>query len=429
MKKFFDWMEEHFVPIAAKIGSQRHLVAIRDGFASITPIIMAGAFAVLFNNLGWEPYQNFMNWLLPANWKDFGGGVWNGTFAIMSLLIVFTISYHLAKSYEKDGLSAGIVSLAALLILYKPTKDGELPMDFLGGQGLFVALIVALIATEIFVKLVGNPKLIIKMPEGVPPAVAKSFAALLPSIIVLAITAAVKQIFAAIGVADIHQALFVALQAPLQGVMGSLGGLLVLVLVQQFLWFFGLHGSNILAPIINAVLLPLTEANVRAFKNGVNPEHIINSQFLDSYVNMGGSGATIALLIAIFIIGKKSKSQKTIANLSIAPGMFNINEPVIFGLPIILNPIYFIPFILAPLASGIIAYVLTVIGFAPKVVVMAHWTTPPILGAIISTNSIRGGITALICMAVSIIIYMPFVHMATKKDQKNIVEVEKTHSI
>ena len=428
MKKFFDWMEEHFVPIAAKIGSQRHLVAIRDGFASITPIIMAGAF-VLFNNLGWEPYQNFMNWLLPANWKDFGGGVWNGTFAIMSLLIVFTISYHLAKSYEKDGLSAGIVSLAALLILYKPTKDGALSMDFLGGQGLFVALIVALIATEIFVKLVGNPKLIIKMPEGVPPAVAKSFAALLPSIIVLAITAAVKQIFAAIGVADIHQALFLVIQAPLQGVMGSLGGLLVLVLVQQFLWFFGLHGSNILAPIINAVLLPLTEANVRAFKNGVNPEHIINSQFLDSYVNMGGSGATIALLIAIFIIGKKSKTQKTIANLSIAPGMFNINEPVIFGLPIILNPIYFIPFILAPLASGIIAYVLTFIGFAPKVVVMAHWTTPPILGAIISTNSIRGGITALICMAVSIIIYMPFVHMATKKDQKNIVKVEETHSI
>ncbi|MGO5072447.1 PTS sugar transporter subunit IIC [Clostridium sporogenes] len=429
MKKFFDWMEEHFVPIAAKIGSQRHLVAIRDGFASITPIIMAGAFAVLFNNLGWKPYQNFMDWLLPANWKDFGGGVWNGTFAIMSLLIVFTISYHLAKSYEKDGLSAGIVSLAALLILYKPTKDGALPMDFLGGQGLFVALIVALIATEIFVKLVGNPKLIIRMPEGVPPAVAKSFAALLPSIIVLAITAAVKQIFAAIGVADIHQALFLAIQAPLQGVMGSLGGLLVLVLVQQFLWFFGLHGSNILAPIINAVLLPLTEANVRAFKNGVNPQHIVNSQFLDSYVNMGGSGATIALLIAIFIIGKKSKSQKTIANLSIAPGMFNINEPVIFGLPIILNPIYFIPFILAPLASGIIAYVLTVIGFAPKVVVMAHWTTPPILGAIISTNSIRGGITALICMAVSIIIYMPFVGMATKKEQKNIVEVEETHSI
>ncbi|WP_125153489.1 PTS sugar transporter subunit IIC [Clostridium rectalis] len=429
MKKFFDWMEEHFVPIAAKIGSQRHLVAIRDGFATITPIIMAGAFATLFNNLGWKRYQDFMSWLLPANWKDFGGGIWNGTFAIMSLLVVFTISYHLARSYDKDALSAGIVSLAALLILYKQTEDGAIPLTFLGGRGLFVALIVALVATEIFVKLSGNPKLIIKMPEGVPPAVAKSFAALLPSIIVLAIVAGVKQIFAALGVIDLHQALFTMLQAPLQGVMGSLGGLLVLVLAQQFLWFFGLHGSNILAPIINAVLLPLTEANVRALKNGVAAEHIVNSQFLDSYVNMGGSGVTIALLIAIFLVGKKSKSQKTIANLSVGPGMFNINEPVIFGMPIILNPIYFIPFLLAPLASGFIAYTLTAIGFAPKVVVMAHWTTPPILGAIISTNSIRGGITALICLVVSIIIYVPFVRMSVRKEQETLVKVENTHSI
>ncbi|NRZ99235.1 PTS system cellobiose-specific IIC component [Clostridium tetanomorphum] len=310
MKGFFNWMERHFVPVAGKIASQRHLVAIRDGFATITPIIMAGAFAVLFNNLGWKKYQDFMNWLLPADWKNFGGGIWNGTFAAMSLLLVFTISYHLARSYEKDGLSAGIVSLAALLILYKPTEDGgALPFAFLGGEGLFLALIVALIATEIFVKLAGNPKLIIKMPEGVPPAVSKSFAALLPSIIVLAATAAVKQIFATIGIPDIHEALFVVLQAPLQGVMGSLGGLLILVLVEQLLWFFGLHGSNILAPIINAVLLPLTEANIKAFKNGVNPEHIVNSQFLDSYINMGGSGTTIALLIAIFLVGKKSKSQ------------------------------------------------------------------------------------------------------------------------
>lgn len=200
-----------------------------------------------------------------------------------------TISYHLARSYEKDGLSAGIVSLAALLILYKPTEDGgALPFAFLGGEGLFLALIVALIATEIFVKLAGNPKLIIKMPEGVPPAVSKSFAALLPSIIVLAATAAVKQIFATIGIPDIHEALFVVLQAPLQGVMGSLGGLLILVLVEQLLWFFGLHGSNILAPIINAVLLPLTEANIKAFKNGVNPEHIVNSQFFRFLYKYGG---------------------------------------------------------------------------------------------------------------------------------------------
>jgi PTS system cellobiose-specific IIC component len=416
MNKFFEWMEEHFVPAASKIGSQRHLVAIRDGFATITPIIMAGAFAVLFNNLGFEWYQNFMNWLLPASWKDWGGAIWNGSFGMMSIFVVFTISYHLARSYDKDGLAAGIVSTAAAFILYAQTKDGTLPMTFLGSQGLFIAIIVALVATEIFVKLIGNPRLVIKMPEGVPPAVSKSFAALVPSIIILAISAGVKELFIFIGVPDIHQALFFTLQKPLQGIAGSLGGVLVIVLLVHILWFFGLHGSNILAPVINALLLPLLLANTDAIKNGLQPENILNSQFLDSYVNMGGAGTSIALLIAIFILGKKSGAQqRAIAGLGLAPGCFNINEPVIFGMPIVLNPMYFVPFVLAPVVSLLIAYILTAIGFVPKVSILASWTAPPILGAIISTNSIMGGVTALICLVVSVLIYMPFVYAAGRQ--------------
>ncbi|GAA0076986.1 PTS sugar transporter subunit IIC [Clostridium sp. CTA-5] len=420
MKKFFDWMEEHFVPIAAKIGSQRHLVAIRDGFATITPLVMAGAFAVLFNNLGFKWYQNFMNWLLPVGWTDWGGAIWNGSFGVMSILIVFTISYHLANSYGKDGMSAGIVSLSAAMILYATNAEGALPFDFLGAQGLFVSIIVALIATELFVKLIGNPKLVIKMPDGVPPAVSKSFAALFPSMIILAITAGIKEIFITINIPDIHKALFVALQQPLQGVAGSLGGVLLIIFVSQLLWFFGLHGSNILAPLINALLLPLLILNTEAVKAGLEPEHIVSSQFLDSYVNMGGSGATIALILAIYILGKKAGSQqKMIANLSIAPGCFNINEPIIFGMPIVLNPMYFIPFMLAPLASAVIAYGLTVIHFVPKVSIMATWTTPPVLGAFLSTNSIMGAVTALICLAVSVLIYLPFVYVAGRQELKN----------
>ena len=425
MNKFFEWMEEHFIPIAAKIGSQRHLVAIRDGFATLTPLIMAGAFATLFNNLGFEFYQNFMNWLLPANWKNFGGDIWNASFGLMSILVVFSISYHLARSYDKDGLSAGVVSVAASWMLYKTTEDGKLPLTFVGSQGLFVAIIVAIIATEIFVKLIGNPKLVIKMPDGVPPAVAKSFAALIPSIVVLCVTAGILEIFKVLGLPDIHQALFNVIQAPLQGVAGSLGGVLVIVFMIHLLWFFGLHGSNIMAPIINALLLPLTILNTEAFANGKPAEYILNSQFIDSYVNMGGSGTTIALLIAILIIAKrKSAQQKMMVGLGIAPGCFNINEPVIFGMPIILNPIYFVPFILAPMACTVIAYALTAIGFAPKVVVMAGWTTPPILGAILSTNSIRGGITALICLAAAVVIYLPFVAMAAKQENAAANKVE-----
>lgn len=417
MNKFFEWMEEHFVPVAGRIGGQRHLVAIRDGFATITPIIMAGAFAVLFNNLGFEWYQNLLNSLLPVGWKSWGGNVWSGSFAIMSILIVFTVSYHLARSYDKDGLAAGVVGVAASMILYATTPDGALPYTFLGAQGLFIALIVALVSTEIFVKLIGNPRLVIKMPDGVPPAVTKSFAALIPSIIILAIAAGIKQLFITISIPDMHQALFFTLQKPLQGLAGSLGGVLIIILVSQVLWFFGLHGSNILAPIINALLLPLLLANTEAIKSGLQPENILNSQFLDSYVNMGGSGATIGLIIAIYMLGKKSGvQQKTIANLGVGPGCFNINEPVIFGMPLVLNPMYFIPFILAPMVSAIIAYVLTYIGFVPKVSIMATWTTPPILGALISTNSVMGAVTALICLVTSVLIYIPFVYMAGRQE-------------
>ncbi|MDR3595957.1 PTS sugar transporter subunit IIC [Clostridium sp.] len=421
MKKFFEWMEEKFVPVAGKIGAQRHLVAIRDGFATITPIIMAGAFAVLFNNLGFEWYQNLLNYLLPAGWKAWGGNVWSGSFAIMSVLIVFTVSYHLARSYEKDGLAAGVVGVAASMILYAATPDGSaLPFTFLGAQGLFIALIAALVSTELFVKLIGNPRLVIKMPNGVPPAVTKSFAALIPSIIILAIAAGIKQIFVTLSITDMHQALFFTIQKPLQGLVGSLGGVLVIILVSQILWFFGLHGSNICAPLINALLLPLLLANTEAIKNGLQPENILNSQFLDSYVNMGGSGTTIGLIIAIYILGKKAGAQqRTIANLGVAPGCFNINEPVIFGMPIVLNPMYFIPFILAPMVSAIIAYVLTYIGFVPKVSIMAAWTTPPILGALISTNSIMGAVTALICLVVSVLIYLPFVYLVGRQSTGN----------
>lgn len=421
MKKFMDWMEAHFIPVAAKIGAQRHLVAIRDGFVTIMPLIMAGAFAVLINNLGWEPYQNFMNSILPANWKDFGGAIWNVSFGFMSILVVCTISFHLAKSYDKDGVTAAVVSLASFMMLYPQVAlandaGSAYSTDAMGAKGLFVAIIVALIATEIFVKLIGNPKLVVKMPDGVPPAVARSFAALIPSILVLIIAAAAKFILQAVGISNVFDSVYNAIQSPLQGVVGSFWGMIVLILIQQLLWFFGLHGSNILAPVINAVLLPLLEMNMLAAKSGQAPQYIFNSQFLDSYVNLGGSGTTIALIIAIYIAGRRSKQQMMITKLSTAPGLFNINEPMIYGMPLVLNPIYFVPFVLAPLVSASIAYFLTSIGFVPKVAYMATWTTPPIIGAAISTNSIMGAVTALICLAVSICIYLPFVIMATKQE-------------
>lgn len=414
MKKIMEFLEKYFVPFAGRIGSQRHLVAIRDGFVAIMPLILVGSLAVLFNNLPIPGWGDFMKGIFGEKWNTFGGTLWNGTFAIMSLLVVFSISYNLAKSYDKDGLTAGVVSFGALLMLYAGSaKDWALPYGYLGAQGLFVALFVSLVATELFVKLMGNKKLIIKMPEGVPPAVGRSFAALLPSLIVLVIFGALKIVLGAIGVPDIHQFIFELIQKPLLGLASSLPAALLVVFLVHLLWFFGLHGTNILLPITSALFLPLMEANVKAFQAGQAAQNIVTSSFFDTFVYMGGAGSSICLLIAILIVGKR-QDNKAKAKLGIAPAAFNINEPVLFGIPLVLNPIYAIPFILLPVILTVTSYFAMYIGLVPKTIAIVHWTMPPVISGFLATGSVMGVVLQLINIAIGILVYMPFVMVAEK---------------
>ncbi|MGL4849041.1 MAG: PTS sugar transporter subunit IIC [Clostridium sp.] len=423
MKKFIAFMEEHVVPIAAKIGAEPHLAAIRDGFVTIIPIIMAGAIAILVNNFHIDIYQNFMKSVFGPGWHQLGGSVWNGSYAIMALLVCFTISYHLTKGRGKDGLAAGVASVGVYIVLIGDLAKGT---GFLGTNGLFLSIAVALIVGDIMCVLLGNPKLVIKMPAGVPPAVAKSFASVFPTMIVIWGGALIQEIFIILAnhITWLHTMTIPGLintfiQTPLQGIISSFWGVMILVLVIQLLWFFGLHGANMMFPIIQAVLFPLTIANMDLVKLGEAPKYIINDQFLNSFVNMGGSGLTICLIIAIFIVHKKSsEQQKIIAKLAVAPGVFNINEPIIFGLPICLDPIYVVPFVLAPLINCTIAYLSMAGGLVPYPQVEIFWTVPPILSGILGTNSWQGGVLALLLMILDILIYIPFVIIAADRDKK-----------
>lgn len=152
---------------------------------------------------------------------------------------------------------------------------------------------------------------------------------------------------------------------------------------------------------------------MRTLEAGKAIPYIVNKPFFDSFVNLGGTGATLGLLIAIFIVGRRNKPYKVITNLSLAPGLFNINEPVMFGLPIVLNPIMFIPFILVPMVLVTVAYVATATGLVPAATFMPPWVTPPIIGGFLATKSIAGGVLAAVNLLISILIYMPFVKVAT----------------
>ena len=423
MKKIMAFLEKYFVPIAGRIGSQRHLVAIRDGFVVIMPIIMAGSFAVLINNLPIAPYQNLMTSMLGESWKSFGGQVWMGSFAVMSLLVNFTISYNVAKSYNSNAVAAGAVSLASLMAIMQPAAEAfAIPYQWTGAVGLFVSIFVALVSSEVFVRLLGNPRLVIKMPEGVPPAVAKSFAALFPSIITLSIFALLKVFTVLAGVTDIHALVNDIVQAPLLKLANSMGSALTIAFVNHLLWFFGLHGSNILEPVMQTVFMQTLDANISAFQAGAAIPNIVTKPFFDAFVYMGGSGTTITLIAAIYIASKR-KQYRSLANMAAGPGLFNINEPVIFGMPIVLNPIFMIPFICVPVVTTIISYIALASGIVPKTVAMIPWTTPPIIsGYLVTGGSVMGSLLQIVNLIIGIAIYMPFVLMAEKLDTEKAAE-------
>jgi cellobiose PTS system EIIC component len=413
----FQKFEEIVLPIAGRVGSQRHLVAIRDGFAAILPLIIIGSLAVLINNLPIPFFQDFMMNVFGEKWKNIGGYIWSGTFAILSLIICISVSYNLARSYNVDPLAAALVGVGSLIILTPMTEDGGISVDWLSAQGLFVAMFVSLVGTEIFRKL-AQTRLTIKMPAGVPEAVARSFASLIPAMIVLLIFGFIQLVFVDMIGTSLQDSVYKVIQAPFQNFAGTLPAVLGIEFTKSFLWFFGLHGSNILEPIIEAAYLPSLQENIELFSQGTSAKdvpNIITKPFMDVFVAMGGTGTGLSLLIAIFII-MKAKSPRSLGKMSAPAALFNINEPLIFGLPIVLNPILFIPFILVPLVNVSIAYFATSIGMVPKTVVMVPWTTPPIIGGYLATGgSVAGSILQLVNLTVGALVYLPFLKVLDKQ--------------
>lgn len=432
-----NFIESKFVPFFGKIGAQRHLTAIRDGFVSLIPLLTVGSFAVLINNLPFEPYQNFMANTFGDGWKNLCGNIWWGSIAIISIFVAFSVAYNLAKSYDSDGLAAGLISVACYFIfvpqsinVISPAGEsigawGNISWGFTNAGGMFVALLVALLSTEVFVRLKKSPKLIINMPDGVPPAVSKSFASLFPGAITLVLFSILSVIFIT---ADTTFFAFIEkfVGAPMRSVADSFGSALFIPFFTSFLWFFGLHGSNIIGGIIEPILLPLAQANADLVTLGELPKHIVTKPFLDAFVYIGGAGATLCLLIALLIVAK-SKMNRSIAKIGVTPGCFNINEVVLYGLPVVLNPIMLVPFILTPMILSGFSYLVIAAGIVPKTMIaMLPWITPPIFSGFLSTGSLAGSVLQIVNIGIGTLIYLPFVIASDRQYLK--LEKEESNS-
>lgn len=435
MEAIQSFMERYFVPLAAKINGQRHVAAVRDAFTLAFPLTMGGSMVILINYVLLDP-SGFIAKLLHlgdlipnlAQYQAILSSVVNGTNNILSILIAFLVAYQLAQEMGGDKVLCGITSLSAFFILYPAAQKfaGKnagtgLTTTYFGAQGLFVGLLVGLLTAELLIRLGKNEKLRIKMPEMVPPAVAQSFNLLIPMMLVLAIIGVLNYLFLMITPEGIQVVIYNAIQSPLTSLGSSMGTIIVFVIVQQLLWIIGIHGPNTLNALRSVIFAEQGNANlayVAVHGSAWGAPFPVNWVSInDAFGNGGGSGATLGLIISMFIVGRKNKGEFSICKMSLAPGLFNINEPIMFGLPIVMNPMYVIPFILAPIVCDLIGYFcVCVIKIIPPVAYSVAWTTPgfltPFLGS--GANNIMALVIGILCLVVSTIIYLPFVAASTR---------------
>ena len=343
----FDKISSFLVPIAGKLNNNRYLGVLRDAFMLAFPLTVFGSMVVVLLNL---PFLNkFLSDDTIATLSNTFGVAQSATMSILTVFVVFGIGYYLSKSYNVEAVFGGVVALASFLFLTPfvvETANGEvvtgvLSLDRLGAKGMFLGMITAFAAGEIYRKIV-QKDITIKMPAGVPPAVAKSFAALIPAFITLTVFLFINAIVVLAFETNLHDVIYSLLQKPLTGLGSGLIPTLVVVFLIQLLWFFGLHGQIILNSVMDPIWLSLSLENLDAFKAGEQVPHIISKTFMDTFtVGMGGTGMTLAVVAAILVF-VKSKQMKQVAKLGAAPGIFNVNEPIIFGLPIVMNPLIMI---------------------------------------------------------------------------------------
>ncbi|MEC1386000.1 PTS cellobiose transporter subunit IIC [Aerococcus viridans] len=426
MNNLIDKLAESLTPFAAKLGNNRYLTVLRDAFMLAFPLTMFGSIVVVFNNLPFFPDE------LKGTLGTLLGNGQNATMSIMTIFVAFGIGYYLTKSYDEDGVFGGVVALASFLILtpfnFLTTEGvevaGALTTDRLGAKGMFIGMLAAFLATEIYVRIT-KKGIKITMPEGVPDAVSRSFSSLIPAISTLTVFLLINAAVVGLFNTNLHDVIYTFIQQPLTGLGSSLPATLLALFLTQILWFFGLHGQVIINSVLDPIWQTLSLENLAAYEAGQELPHIITKSFMDTFtVSLGGTGMTLMVVILMAFV-MKSKQSKEIGKLGLGPGIFNVNEPVIFGLPIVLNASMVIPWVLTPLVVTVFNYFMMASGIFPATTgVVVPWTMPLFFSGMMATNSIMGGILQLIDVVIVGAIWFPFLKVQDKANLSMTTEEE-----
>lgn len=456
---------DKFAEVSAKVGNQVHLRSLRDGFATIMPIYILAGIAVLINNVVFPLFLADGSAELAAA-QYWGNAITQGTLSFAAILLCGVIGYCFANNKRfGNAIACLVVSICCLVIMFPQsvtttvatltyaTSSGEVAAGVetlesadlattlnlaadtnfdtavtgvistsnTGANGLFAAIIVGLLATTLFIKVSSIEKLKINLGEGVPPAVGKSFNVLIPLLLTLSLFGIVAAILNGIWGTNLMEIIATGVAAPLKGVMNA-GPLAVVIIytVANLLFCLGIHQSTISGVLAEPILTVLIVENMAMYQAGqvIPADHYMNMQIVNSFALIGGSGCTFMLLLDTFLFSK-NKASRDIAKLSILPGIFNINEPVIYGYPIVYNIPLMVPFVLLPDIFIAATYGLTCLGWISPCVVQAPWTTPPVLSALFSTAfDWRAAVWQVIEIGIGMAVWLPFMHISERTAAK-----------
>jgi PTS system cellobiose-specific IIC component len=416
---------EKFAEFSARLGSQIHLRTLRDAFTTIMPLFILAGLAVLLNNV---IFTAILSGDTLAQFQTYGNMLTNASLNIAGLLIAPVVAYFLSQNREFDKpISSSVVALASLFVMIPMVKSvlplgaeeavdvsGVVTFSEIGTTGLFGGIIVGMLATELFIRLAKNKRLRISLGEDVPPAVGESFSTMIPLMLTISFFALISALLLNVFNTDMLTIITNVVQEPLRRINTSLLGYLLIYSTGNFLFTLGIHQSVINSTLTEPLLLLNMNENMAAAQAGKEAPHILNSAFQTVYAQMGGTGGTFALIILVLLF-IKYKPFKDIIKLSIGPGLFEINEPIIFGFPVVFNLPMMIPFVLSPVIGALIGYFATVIGFVEPLTVMVPWTTPPLLsGFLASQGDFKVVIVQIIILIVTALFYWPFVIVAQK---------------
>ena len=421
---------DKFIELMGRFAEIKEVAALRDGFIFTTPFTIAGSIFLLLANLPIPGYNDFMISTFGADWSIPLTQVSGATFDILGIIVVLGITYKYTEAEGCDAFSAAVLALSAFVIIMKTTAIGEggvevggvIPKLWAGSNGILAAIVVGVIVSKIFCYCEKN-KVTIKMPESVPGGVQKAFAALIPAVIIFALFAIIYAVCNLLTDMTFPELVFAVIQTPLQSLTDTLGGGIVISALPSVLFWAGIHGPNIVSGITNPMLIANALDNQQLVNAGMslfsNPQaKIVTIQMTDIFFKSGGCGMTLGFLIAAFIKAK-SAQLKSISRLSFIPGLFNVNEPIIFGLPIVFNPYLLFPFVLAPVVAFIVTYFAIFIGFMPAFsAVQVPWTTPPILAGLIVAGW-QGAVVQIVNIIIATVIYFPFVISQDKANLKD----------